>query len=174
MVMLETPARGMTEINGFQRTDCSKTQTCPGSKGMGDTHCERICLILGLRVTSVAGENMAEALGESLLLLFSANQHKQPWGRGRCLGPCSCGYPSCSSLWVHWQIVFLDVISGSQNFWLWVTSLSTVKLGFLPVECQGFYDEARSTVLRIAIRSSFKNPVFIFPPRGGHLVEGSL
>ena len=53
------------------------------------------------------------------------------------------------------------------HFWLSelaalrVTSLPAFKLGF-PEECQAFYDETRSTRLKISIKS-FQNLVFIFP-----------
>lgn len=42
------------------------------------------------------------------------------------------------------------------------------------MESQRFCDETRSTLLGIAIKSSFENLVFIFPVRGGPLVEGRL
>lgn len=57
--------------------------------------------------------------------------------------------------------------SGYQEF-----SLSTLKLGFFPVESQRFCDETRSTLLRIAIKSSFENLVCFFFLLGVALVEG--
>lgn len=42
------------------------------------------------------------------------------------------------------------------------------------MESQRFCDETRSTLLGIAIKSSFENLVFIFPVRGGPLVEERL
>lgn len=42
------------------------------------------------------------------------------------------------------------------------------------MESQRFCDETRSTLLGIAIKSSFENLVFLFPVRGGPLVEGRL
>lgn len=58
---------------------------------MEDILCKRISLILRLRVTFVAGGMMAEALGASLLLLFLANQHKQPEAEADAWGPAPLG-----------------------------------------------------------------------------------
>lgn len=48
------------------------------TRGMGNILCKRISLILRLGVTFVAGGNDGRNIGGSLLLLFLANQHKQP------------------------------------------------------------------------------------------------
>lgn len=48
-------------------------------------------MILRLGVTFVAGGNDGRSLGENLLLLFLANQHKQPEAQANAWGPAPMG-----------------------------------------------------------------------------------
>lgn len=75
-----TALRMITETHWLQReqtTHLLQNSDLP-IKGMEDVLCKGITLILRLGVTFVAGGNEGRSLGENLLLLFLANQHKQP------------------------------------------------------------------------------------------------
>lgn len=58
---------------------------------MEDILCKGIALILRLGVTFVAGGNEGGSLSENLLLLFWANEHKQPEAQADAWGPAPVG-----------------------------------------------------------------------------------